>query len=456
MTELKKIPVSKEDLDRYEVENLFQSWSYQPAASPARVVEAKGLRFKTEDGRERLDFSSCFVSHNLGHHNDRVIEAIIQQARKLPSFSPGMSTDSRALLGKMLAEVTPGDLSRTFISLGGTEANEAAIKICHQYTGKRKMVGRYRSYHGGTAASMSLSVGDPRSWPVVTGRTDVIAVPQPYCYRCPFGQKYPSCDMQCLKYTDEVIALEGGADYVAGMICEPVTGANGIIVPPPEYFPGLRKICDKYGMLLIADEVMTGFGRTGKWFAMEHWDVVPDMITMAKGLTASYVPLGATIVRKPIGDKFRDIMFSHGATYAGHALGCAAAVEALKVYQEDKLIENSAKMGAYLLEKAKELMEKHPVIGDVRGLGLFVGLELVKNRKTKEPLIPIDAKIRKGSNPKTELAQKMGELGLMAMAANPVNVVALAPALMATKEDIDQGIALMDQALPVADKYVVE
>ena len=453
MIDLKNIPSEKEDLDRYEVENNFQSWSYQPAQSPPRVVSARGVRFTTEDGRERLDFSSCFVSHNIGHQDPRVVDAICEQARTLTSFAPSMSTKPRALLVKMLEEITPGDLSRAFISLGGTEANEAAIKICHQYTGKRKIITRYRTYHGGTATSMSLSAGDARNWAQVLGGTEMMRVPQPYCYRCMFGQSYPSCDLQCVKYIDEAIELEGGGDKVAGIIFEPVTGANGIIVPPGEYFPRLRQICDKHGVLMIADEVMSGFGRTGEWFAMNHWDVVPDIMTMAKGMTCGYLPLGATIVRKHIGDRFKEQFFSHGATYAGHALGCATAIALIPIYQSDNLIENSKNMGAYLLEKALELQEKHPCVGDVRGLGLFVGLELVKKRKTKEPMVPVGGKIRPGMNPKLEVAKKLGELGMMAMAANPGSVIAMAPALIVTKDEIDEGVAIMDQALEVADAY---
>jgi taurine--2-oxoglutarate transaminase len=268
-----------------------------------------------------------------------------------------------------------------------------------------------------------------------------------------FGQTYPSCDLRCVKYIDEVVELEGGSEKVAGIICEPVTGANGIIVPPPEYFPELRRICDKWEILLIADEVMSGFGRTGKWFSMDHWNVVPDIMTMAKGMTCGYLPLGATIVRKKIGDHFKDNFFSHGATYAGHALGCATALSVIPIYQEDDLIEKSAELGKYLLDKAMALKEKHPCVGDVRGLGLFVGLELVKNKKTREPLTPVDSKIRPGSNPKLEVAKKLGELGMMAMAANPGNVIAIAPPLIITKDEIDEGIAIMDQALDVADVY---
>jgi taurine--2-oxoglutarate transaminase len=454
MIDLRSIPASKKDLDSYEVEHIFHSWSYQPAQSPLRVLTARGVRFSTEDGRERLDFSSCFVSHNIGHQDRRVVEAICEQANILTSFAPTFSTKPRALLAKTLAEITPGDLSRSFVSLGGTEANEAAVKICHQYTGRRKILSRYRSYHGGTAASMTLSAGDARNWAQVLGGTELVPVPLPYCYRCMLGQKYPECDLACVEYIDQAIELEGGSEKVAGIIFEPVTGANGIIVPPPNYFPKLREICDRWGVLMIADEVMSGFGRTGKWFAMDHWNVVPDIMTMAKGMTCGYLPLGATVVRKHIGDRFKEQFFSHGATYAGHALACAAAVRTIQIYQEDNLIENSAKMGRYLMEKALELKDKHPCIGDVRGLGLFVGLELVKNRKTREPMVPVAGKIRPGLNPKLEVARKLAELGMIAMAANPGNVVAMAPALIVTKAEIDEGVAIMDKALEVADAHV--
>jgi taurine--2-oxoglutarate transaminase len=454
MIDLKNISSAKEDLDRYEVENNFHSWSYQPEQSPPRVVSAKGVRFTTEDGRERLDFSSCFVSHNIGHQDERVVNAICEQAKILTSFAPSMSNKPRAMLARMLAEVTPGDLERSFISLGGAEANEAAVKICHQYTGRRKIITRYRTYHGGTATAMSLSAGDSRNWAQVQGGAEVVKVPQPYCYRCSFGLTYPQCELRCAKHIEEVIELEGGSELVAGIIFEPVTGANGIIVPPPEYFPMLREICDRWGILMIADEVMSGFGRTGKWFAMDHWNVTPDIMTMAKGMTCGYLPLGATVVRKHIGDHFKEKFFSHGATYAGHALGCAAAISLIPIYQSDKLIEKSAELGKYLLERALELKDKHACVGDARGLGLFVGLELVKNKQTKQPLTAVDAKVRKGSNPKLEIAKKLGELGMMAMAANPVNVIALAPPLIITKDEIDEGIAIMDKALEVGDTFV--
>ena len=453
MTVDSRSPEKKNDLDRYEIENIFHSWSFQPTISPKRIVTAKGVRFTDETGREYLDFSSCFVSHNIGHQDQRVVERICTQASELCSFAPNFSNQPRALLAKVLSDITPGDLSRSFLTLGGTEANEAAVKICHQFTGHRKILCRYRSYHGATAASMTLSAGDPRNWAQVPGGTEKVAVPLPYCYRCMFGQKYPNCSLQCVKYIDEVIELEGGSEKVGGIIFEPITGANGVIVPPPEYFPRLQGICKKWGILMIADEVMTGFGRTGKWFAVNHWNIVPDIMTLAKGITGGYLPLGATIVRKPVGDYFKNHYFSHGATYFGHALSCATALQVIKIYQEDGLITNAERMGKYLLNRAKELREKHPSIGDVRGLGLFVGLELVKNRSTREPLLPLSSKVFPGPNAKQEVAGRLMELGMIAMCANPSNVIALAPPLIVGKEEIDEGILIMDKALEVADAH---
>lgn len=456
MIELKDISTHQKDLDSYEVDHIFHSWSFQPDESPKRIVSAKGTRLKDEDGKELLDFSSCFVSHNIGHQNEKVVEALCQQAKELCSVAPVFSTEPRAILAKFLAEITPGDLSRSFFSLGGTEANEAAVKICHQYTGRRKILARYRSYHGGTTASMTLSLGDPRNWAQIAGGTEWVPVPQPYCYRCMLGQKYPECDLQCVKYIDEVIELEGGSEKVAGIIFEPVTGSNGIIVPPDEYFPTLDKVCKKWGILMIADEVMSGFGRTGRWFAVDHWDLVPDIMSMAKGITSGYVPLGVTIAREEIGNRFKEQFFSHGATYAGHALACAVAVSVIQVYREEGLIQNAEEMGRYLLDRSMELKDKHPCIGDVRGMGLFVGLELVIDRKTKEPIVPVSAKIQKGPNPKLLVAKKLMELGMLAMAANPSNIIAMAPPLIISKDEIDEGISIMDQALEEADKFVKE
>ncbi len=454
MSSYRDLPSAPADLDRYEVDHVFHSWSFQPAQAPLRVATARGVRFTTEDGREMLDFSSCFVSHNLGHGDPRVVAAMERQLRELPSIAPVFSTRPRALLAKLLAEVTPGDLSRSFITPGGAEAVEAALKIAQQYTGRRKVITHYQTYHGGTTAAMSASGGDPRSWAQTTGGAEFVRVPQPYPYRCAFGTTDPEdCAERHLAYLERVIEWEGGGERIAAMILEPITGANGIIVPPDAYLPGVREICDRHGILLIADEVMTGFGRTGKWFAVDHWNVVPDVMTMAKGINGAFVPLGAAIARAAIGDHFRDHFFSHGATYAGHALGCAAALEVIACYQDDGLIDNAARMGDYLLERARALAERHPSVGEVRGKGLFVGLELVKDRASKEPMVPIAGKLEPGPNGKLAVGKKLVELGMIAMAANPGTVLALAPPLIVTRDDIDEGIAKLDVALAEADAY---
>lgn len=454
MEEIRALDDKAEALDRYEVDHLFHSWSYQPSSAPFRVKTASGCRLYTEDDREILDFSSCFVSHNLGHQDPRVLAAMKQQMDTLVSCAPVMSTRPRALLGKALAEVTPGDLSRSFISLGGAEANEAAIKIAHQFTGRRKIITRYQTYHGGTTAAMSASAGDARNWAQVPGGAEFVRVPQPYPYRCSFGTDSPeACAEANLRYLEQVIQWEGGGDQIAAMMLEPITGANGVIVPPDGYMQGVRALCDQYGILLVADEVMTGFGRTGKWFAVDHWDVVPDIMTVAKGLASAYMPVGATIVRQEIGDFFKDHFFSHGATYAAHALGCATALEVIACYQDDRLVENAAAMGDYLLDEARGLQDRHPCIGEVRGKGLFVGLELVRNRETKEPLVPVDGKIRRKDNLKLAVARKLGQLGMIAMAANPGTTLALAPPLIVTPAEIDEGIAKLDDALREADAF---
>ncbi len=457
MRNLRDIPSGTSELDRYEVDHLFHSWSFQPQEAPLRVVSARGARFTTEEGREMLDFSSCFVSHNLGHQDPRVVAAVSRQLDKLASFAPVFSTPPRARLARLLAEVTPGDLSRSFLTLGGAEANEAAFKIAHQYTGRRKIITHYQTYHGGTAAAMTASGGDPRGWVQFPGGADFIRVPQPYPYRCVFGTDGgDACAARHLEYLERVIEWEGGGEHVAAMVVEPITGANGIIVPPDAYLPGVREICDRHGILLIADEVMTGFGRTGEWFAVNHWDVVPDIMTLAKGITSAYVPLGAAIARKPIGDFFKDHFFGHGATYAGHALGCAAALEVIACYEDDDLIANAARMGDYLLERARELQERHPSVGDVRGKGLFVGIELVKDRATKEPMVPIRGKLAPGPNPKLAVGKKLIELGMIAMAANPGTVLALAPPLIVGKDEIDEGIEKLDIALAEADTHCAD
>ncbi len=374
-----------ETIRKYETEYVLTPWTAQKGLNPFVAAKAKGCWVYNPEGKKYLDFTSQFVFTNLGHCDDRVNAAIAQQAALLPSVNSQWATEPKARLGKLLAEVTPGDLKKSFFSTGGTEANEGAIKIARWATGKQKVLSRWRSYHGSTMGAMSVSA-DYRNWCAEPAVPSAVHILPPYCYRCHFGATYPSCDIQCAKHVEDVIRLEGGARRVAAVIGEPIFGAGGVIVPADEYWPMVRAICDKYEVVLIADEIMTGFGRTGKWFGMDNWKVVPDIMTMAKGITSGAVPLGATIVRPWLAEKFETQPYLHGHTYSGHALAMAAAVATIEAYQTDKLIDKAAQTGNYLMKKLRELQDKHPCVGDVRGKGLFCGIEIVKNRKTKEPI----------------------------------------------------------------------
>ncbi|MCI4370749.1 MAG: aspartate aminotransferase family protein, partial [Thermoplasmata archaeon] len=347
------------------------------------MTNGEGSTVWTDDGRALLDFSSQLVATNLGHSNHAVQEAIARQARTLPYAAPGFATEARAELSEALRGVLPTALNRYFFSTSGTEANEAALKIARVATGRTKVVSRYRSYHGATAASMSVT-GDLRRrasepWQKVPG---TVFAPDCYCYRCPFGLTYPSCHVACAEYVDYQLDHEGD---VAAMIVEPVVGTNGVIVPVPEYLPRIRAITKAHDVLLIADEVMTGWGRTGRWFGVNHWDVTPDILTTAKGVTGAYVPLGVTATTSALQDVFRDRYFPHGHTYEAHPLTLAPATVAIGEYRRLDLIEKSRIDGLYLLRQLRELGQRHPSVGDVRGLGLFAAVELVRDRTTKTP-----------------------------------------------------------------------
>ncbi|MDI6756151.1 MAG: aminotransferase class III-fold pyridoxal phosphate-dependent enzyme [Thermodesulfobacteriota bacterium] len=444
-----KSRLDAEAIRQLEIEYVLYPWVVQKGLNPPIIDYAKGNYFYDPSGKQYLDFSSMFVFSNLGHADERVVRAISEQAARLPTAASPFATEAKARLAKLLAEVTPGDIKKTFFSTSGAEANEGAIKLARLATGKEKIIARWRTYHGSTMGAMSLS-NDFRNWAAEPSIPSVIHCLDPYCYRCPFALTYPNCDLQCAKHVEEVIRFEGGAKRVAGFIAEPIVGSNGIVVPPDGYFQKIREICDKYEMLMMCDEVMSGFGRTGKWFAIEHWDVVPDVITMAKGITSGYVPLGATSMRPWVAEKFGGNPWVHGHTYSGHTLAMAAGVAAIEAYKADGLVQRSAEMGKYLLEKAEELKEKHLSIGDVRGKGLFVGLELVKDRKTKEPIH--DGLVEGPRQPTAKmkvLAEAMKE-GVYCLAGS-VSVIMLAPPLTITKDEIDQAMKVFDKALNIAD-----
>src|ERR671916_656398 len=428
--------------------HVLYSWSVQDAISPIPVAGAEGRHFWDYDGRRYLDFASQLVNVSIGHQHPKVIAAIKEQADQLCTIGPPMATESRSRLGRLRAELTPGDLTMSFFTNGGAEANENAIKLARWYTGRHKVIARYRSYHGATAGAMTLT-GDPRRWAAEPGIPGVVRMLDPYTYRCPAGHPDPCPVCTGAPHLEELLAYEG-PHTVAAVILETVVGTNGIIVPPDGYLQSIREVCDRHGILLICDEVMAGFGRTGRWFACENWDVVPDILTVAKGINSGYVPLGAMVVSQPIAEWVRDKYFAGGLTYSGHPLACAAAVASIEAFQEEGIVEHAAELGPVFQEALEGLAERHPSIGEVRGLGCFWGLELVRDRQTREPLVPFNA-AGEAFAPVARLGKAALERGLYLM--THWNVVMVCPPLTITRDELDEGIAILDEALAIADEY---
>ena len=420
---------------------LFE-WSAQSKVDPIPVAGASGCYFWTPEGKRYLDFNSQLMCTNIGHGHPHVIEAIQRQAQTLAYANPFMATEARARLGAKLAEITPGDIDTFFFTNGGAEANENAIKIARMFTGRHKIMARYRSYHGGTAGAISLT-GDPRRWAAEPGIPGIVRVPDPY-----HGiQRGWDTTEEALATIEEIIQLEG-PKTIAAFILETVTGTNGILVPPDGYLEGVREICDRHGILMIADEVMAGFGRTGKWFAVDHWNVVPDLITMAKGLTSAYVQLGAVGMRHEIAEHFRDNVFFGGLTYNSHPLGCATALATIEVYENENLIERAAQMGEKLAAHHQRLAAKHPSIGATRSIGLFGIVELVRNRETNEPMAPFNGT----SDEMTALGKRFRDEGLYTFVR--WNTFFTNPPLIISDEELDEGFAIIDRALDVTDAAV--
>jgi taurine---2-oxoglutarate transaminase len=430
-------------------EFVLYSWSVQNAISPIAVAGAEGRHFWDYEGNRYLDFASQLVNVSIGHQHPRVVEAIKEQAERLCTIGPPMASESRSTLGRLLAEVTPGDLTMSFFTNGGAEANENAIKLARWYTGRHKVIARYRSYHGATAGAITLT-GDPRRWPAEPGTPGVVRMLDPYTYRCPAGHPDPCPVCSGAPHLEEILQYEGPRT-VAAVILETVVGTNGIIVPPDGYLQSIREVCDRHGIVLICDEIMAGFGRTGKWFACEHWNVVPDILTVAKGINSGYVPLGAMVVSKPIADWVRDKYFAGGLTYSGHPLACAAAVASIEAFREEGIVEHSAEMEQHFRAGLAGLAERHPSIGDVRGLGCFFGLELVRSRETREPLVPFNA-TGAAFAPVAGLMKAALERGLYLM--THWNVVMVCPPLTITRGELDEGLEILDEALAVADEHV--
>lgn len=422
---------------------LFE-WSIQSKVDPIPVARAKGIHFWTPEGKRFIDFNSQLMCVNIGHGDPRVIRAVQEQVATLAYANPFMATEPRARLGRKLAEIAPGDIDTFFFTNGGAEANENAIKIARTVTGRHKILARYRSYHGGTAGAITLT-GDPRRWFAEPGLPGVVHVLDPY-----HGIARGWDDVQsALAYLEEVIALEGPATFAA-FILEPVTGTNGILVPPDGYLQGVRALCDRHGILLIADEVMAGFGRTGRWFAIDHWGVVPDLISMAKGLTSAYVPLGAVGMRRHVAEALRDRVFPGGLTYNSHPLGCATALATLSVYEEDRLIEHAAEMGAVMRTLMADLEARHPSVGATRNIGLFGIVEIVRNRRTREPMAPFNGT----AEPMQALSRFFREEGLYTFVR--WNTFFANPPLCITEAELREAFAIIDRGLAITDAAVVE
>lgn len=429
----------------------YGTWRFQKGWMPMHIADAEGCEIIDGNGKRYLDFSSQLMCSNLGHKNAAVIAAIGEQAQQLAYAMPGYATTARAELSQLLLEVLPQGLKKFFFTTSGTEANEAAFKIARMYTGKNKIIARYRSYHGSTSGSIAAT-GDPRRWAMEpAGKLPgVIFAPEAFCYRCPLGHTASSCGNACANYIEHMIVNESD---VAAVIVEPVVGTNGVIVPPAGYMPRLREICTKHNVLLIADEVMSGWGRTGKWFAMEHWGVTPDILVTAKGITSAYVPLGLCATNEKIATYFDDHYFSHGHTYEAHPITLKPAVATIREMQRLGLVERSAELGVYLGEKLHELQQKHVCIGEVRGLGLFWALDLVKNRATKEPFATYADKVSGKPLLVDQIAAKCVADGMTVQSW--VSHFVIAPPLIVSTEQIDFGVALLDKHLSMADEQCV-
>jgi taurine--2-oxoglutarate transaminase len=418
------------------------SWSVQATSNPLHMTRGEGVWFWDGDDNRWLDFSSQLINLNVGHQHPKVLEAIKKQVDELCFAGPGFATEPRGALGKKLSEVT--GLAKSFFTLGGAEANENAMKIARLVTGRDKIITRYRSYHGATMGSMTAS-GDPRRWPVEPGIPGIVRAFDPYCYRCPFGQKVETCARECVSHIEEIIQMEGPSNVAAVMV-EGITGSNGLLVPPDDYYPRLRALCDKYGILLIDDEVMCGFGRTGKWLATQHYGVKPDIVSCAKGLTSGYLPLGAVIVSEAIADYFENHMLWGGLTYSGHPVCCAAAVANLSVYEEEHIFANVERQGRYLASRLEAMKRKYACVGDVRYKGLFSVLELVKDKASREPLAPFN-----GSGPEmAKLASHLKSKHLYAFSR--FNMLWVCPPLIISENELSHGLDIIEQALVLVDQ----
>ncbi len=431
------------------LEHTLFSWSKQSGLAPMDIEKAEGVYLHDRSGKRYIDFSSQLMNVNIGHGNPKVKEAVMRQMDEVCYVYPGAVTKARGDLGKKLAEISPGSLNRAFFTLGGAEAIENAIKLARVYTGRHKIVSLYRSYHGATYAAMSAG-GDPRKHPMDSQQVpNFVHVENPYFYRCPWYSSTPEeCAERAAAHMEMIIQYEK-PESIAAILMEGESGSSGCIKYPADYWKRIKQIADRYGILTICDEVMSGFGRTGKMFAIEHHGVEPDILCMAKGLTSGYLPLGGIMVSDKIADSFKDRPLPLGLTYSGHAVSCAAALAVLAIYEEENLVERAAEMGRYMEQQVAQLAEKHPSIGDFRNTGLLGCIELVKNRDTREPMAPWNAKPEEMCAMNL-VAAKIKELGMFTFVR--WNYIFTAPPLIISKAQIDEGLEIISQAISLADK----
>ncbi len=430
--------------------HVFHSWSAQGTLDPVEILGGSGSYFWDAAGNKFLDFSSQLVNLNIGHQHPKLVAAIQEQAAKLCTVAPPFANEARSEAARLISDLAPGDLNMVFFTNGGAEATENAIRMARLHTGRHKILTTYRSYHGSTSGAIALT-GDPRRWPNETGFSGAVKFWGPYPYRSAFHSTSESEECQrALEHLEQVLMVEG-PQTVAMIGLETVVGTNGILVPPPGYLQGVRDLCDRHGIVFMCDEVMAGFGRCGEWFAVNHWDVTPDLICFAKGVNSGYIPLGGVIISQKIADTFKERPYPGGLTYSGHPLACASAVASINIFKEEKIVENARMIGKEVIgPELRKLQDKHPSIGEVRGLGVFWAIELVRNRDTRQPLVPYNATGAEGK-PMAELVAACKKHGLWPFVHfNRMHVV---PPCTVSPDEARQGIAIIDEALSVADHY---
>lgn len=430
--------------------HVFHSWSAQATLDPIDLVGGQGSYFWDSNGKKYLDFSSQLVNLNIGHQHPKLIAAIQEQAGKLCTVAPQFANEARSEAARLITELAPGDLNMVFFTNGGAEAAEYATRLAKLHTGRHKVLTTYRSYHGSTSGAIALT-GDPRRWSNETGASGAVKFWGPYPYRSAFHSTSDAQECQrALEHLESVLMVEG-PHTVAMIALETVVGTNGILVPPDGYLQGVRELCNKHGIIMMCDEVMAGFGRCGEWFAVNKWNVTPDLLCFAKGVNSGYVPLGGVIISQKIADTFKERVFPGGLTYSGHPLACAAAVASINIFKEEKVVEHARMLGKDVIGPALEkLKAKHPSVGDVRGLGVFWAIELVKNRETRKPYVPFNA-TGADAKPMLELAAACKERNLWPFVHfNRMHVV---PPCNTPVEDVKAGLAIIDEVLDIADKH---